>query len=53
MRITFIQKLIDFLRGKRKTLSTITRNNNIQISKKDTKFVEINIEGINNTVNKH
>ena len=50
MRIKFFQKFIDIIRGKRKSFSIIAKENNIQITKKDKKFVLVNIQGINNNI---
>lgn len=44
------QNILDVLRGKRKSLKQMMSDNDIQIEKKMFKYVDLNIQGKNNTV---
>lgn len=44
------QEFIDILRGKRKSLKQMMLDNNIQIEKETLKYVNLNVQGKNNTV---
>lgn len=50
MSSSFFQDIINYLRGKKKTLKQIKKENSIQINKYNLKYVVLNIKGKNNKV---